>query len=154
MNQARKQMISSIIAAIFIFLFAYTAISKFTEFSKFMVVIRKSPLIGEMPRLVAWLVPIAELFTVALLFFNATRSLGFLYAFCLMLTFTVYIGYMLAFAPHLPCSCGGVLRKLSWSDHLFLNIALTMLAGWAYLLNRKSKPQFLNKEIVQTHLLQ
>jgi len=36
---------------------------------------------------------------------------------------------MIAFTPHLPCSCGGVIRELSWRDHLFFNVCFTVLAA-------------------------
>jgi hypothetical protein len=53
-----------------------------------------------------------------------------------MCIFTVYIGCMLLFAPDLPCSCGGIIRQLSWKQHLLLNLFLLVLAGIAVRVHR------------------
>jgi hypothetical protein len=95
-------------------------------------------LIDSKANIIGWLVPLAELAIVVLLFFISTRSLGLKASFTLMILFTFYIGYMLIFTPHLPCSCGGVLRQLSWKNHLIFNLGLTLLAGWGvWLMNKK-----------------
>jgi len=63
-----------------------------------------------------------------LLIFNTWRMIGLYASFFMMLSFTLYITLMLLFTKHLPCSCGGVLRKLSWPQHLILNIFFLILA--------------------------
>jgi len=35
---------------------------------------------------------------------------------------------MKAFVEKLPCSCGGVIAKLSWNQHLLLNLGFVLLA--------------------------
>lgn len=114
--------IASIIAAVFIFLFVYTALSKFLDFTKFTAVLASSPLIGSRKLWLAWSLPVTELFTAGLLFFPKTRRAGLYLSFFLMCLFTMYIAWMLLFAPHLPCSCGGIISKLTWKQHLLLNI--------------------------------
>jgi hypothetical protein len=63
--------------------------------------------------------------------------LGIYGAFGLMLIFTFYIAYMIGFAAQLPCSCGGVLKEMSWKQHLFFNIGFTLLSLAGILLQRK-----------------
>lgn len=48
-----------------------------------------------------------------------------------MTMFTAYIISILNFASYVPCSCGGVLEKLSWSEHLIFNAVFIVfgLAG-------------------------
>jgi putative oxidoreductase len=45
-----------------------------------------------------------------------------------MLLFTFYILYMLLFEKHLPCSCGGVLKEMTWKQHLVFNLFFTAIA--------------------------
>lgn len=117
------------IASIFIFLFTYTALSKFFDFKNFTNILGQSPLIGKVNILLGWALPLLELMTAVLLFFPKTRLSGLYASLFLMCVFTIYIGYMITFAPHLPCSCGGVIRQLTWKQHLLLNILLVSTAG-------------------------
>lgn len=117
-----------IISALFILLFVYTALSKFVEFGSFKGVLKKSPLIGDMSVLATWAIPTTELLIAALLFIPRTRLAGLYGSLGLMTMFTLYLGYMLAFTPKLPCSCGGVISQMTWTQHLIFNIFFTLLA--------------------------
>jgi hypothetical protein len=118
-----------ITAALLILLFAYTGISKLSEQRIFEYVISKSPLIGTWAPGLSWTIPIVELLTVILLFFPYTKLAGLWASLGLMLLFTGYIAYMLVFSSKLPCSCGGVLKKLTWIQHLEFNVLFTLLSG-------------------------
>jgi hypothetical protein len=135
-----------LIAALFIFLFIYTALSKFYDFKNFRMVLGQSPLIGKLNLLIAWLLPLSELITALLLFIPGTKLAGFYASLILMSVFTFYIGYMLLFSPHLPCSCGGVIRQLTWRQHLLFNIFFVIMAGLGirlYRSQRNHQPNFL-----------
>src|SRR5690606_36105991 len=57
-------------------------------------------------------------------------------SYVLMLFFSTYIYIILNYSPYVPCSCGGVLEKMGWSEHLIFNITFCALALIAlYLLN-------------------
>ncbi|WP_417857511.1 MauE/DoxX family redox-associated membrane protein, partial [Xanthomarina gelatinilytica] len=62
-------------------------------------------------------------------------------AFALMVMFTAYIVIILNFSDFIPCSCGGVLEKLSWTQHLIFNIAFIILAGVAVFLVPTHSPK-------------
>lgn len=133
-----------IIAALFILLFTYTAISKWVDGNIFYSTLTKSPLVRDWASIISWMLPAVELITVILLFIPAIRWAGLYLSLALMLIFTSYIAFMLFSSYDLPCSCGGVLKNLSWKDHLIMNIILTMLAALAVILEiRRWKP--LNK---------
>jgi hypothetical protein len=91
--------------------------------------IRRSDLIGEYASSVAIAVICAEGIISFLLFFIRTRIWGLLGSVLLLLAFTAYIAYMLISSKILPCSCGGIIQKLSWPGHLVFNIIFTILAG-------------------------
>lgn len=138
MRSPLKPTLISIIGSVFIFLFVYTAVSKLLAFTLFRLTLSKSPLIGSLAPVVAVGLPAVELAVAALLFFPATRRAGFWASLLLMIVFTAYIASLLLFAAHLPCSCGGVLKHLSWTEHLVLNGALTLMAFWGVLLVREA----------------
>jgi hypothetical protein len=124
-----------IVSALLLFLFLYTSISKLKDHHAFQVVLAKSPLLGTYSVLLSWAIPAVEIITSALLFIPATRKRGLQLSFTLMLFFTTYIAYMILFASNLPCSCGGVLQELSWTQHLVFNIIFLLLnifALWHY----------------------
>jgi len=123
-------------AALFILLFVYTASSKLMDLQRFRAVLDTSPLIGPYSKMVALLIPLTELITAALLVFPGTRKRGLVLSLILMVLFTLYLFYMILFTSHLPCSCGGVIQALSWSQHLALNITLTAMAAWAVFLHK------------------
>jgi putative oxidoreductase len=131
--------IVEIIAALFIILFIYTAINKFSAIPQFQNVLRQSPVIGNMAYPVSRIIPVSELIIVVLLFFPATRTAGIYCSIFLMTAFTIYLVYMLVFSPWLPCSCGGVLSKMSWKQHILFNISFILLALGAILIGRKHK---------------
>ncbi|MBH2005676.1 MAG: hypothetical protein I8H66_13405 [Sphingobacteriia bacterium] len=141
-----KKIFAYAVRLLFIFLFFYTASSKLLEARSFVLVLKQSPLIGNNAALVAWSVPTIELVTALFLVFPKTQKIGMLVSFCLMLLFTMYIGYMIIYTPHLPCTCGGVTRYLTWREHLCLNIALLILSGNAIYFQKREKAENLLKE--------
>ena len=128
---------TEIISAFFILLFVYTATSKLLTHKTFLISLNKSPLLSIASGFLSWTIPAIEIAISILLFVPRFRRTGLLFSFSLMTLFTVYIAYMLMTSSHLPCSCGGVISKLTWQQHLWLNVFLTMLAASAiYLSNR------------------
>jgi hypothetical protein len=73
-------------------------------------------------------VPLIELLVAVSLMFSKTRRVGLYGSFILMIIFTAYVGLLLSTVKHLPCTCGGVLRDMSWGQHLWFNIFFTILA--------------------------
>nr|WP_276834881.1 MauE/DoxX family redox-associated membrane protein [Chryseobacterium cucumeris] len=67
--------------------------------------------------------------------------MGLIGSFVLMLIFTGYIALLLSKSKNLPCSCGGILEKMSWNQHLYFNIGCVTLSAIALGLNLKySRP--------------
>ena len=123
------------VSLLLILLFVYAAASKLLDMEKFDVQTRQSPLLSSYTRLVIWLVPLTELVIVALLSAPSTRRIGLLLSCVLMNLFSGYISILLAFSPNVPCSCGGILEKMSWQQHLYFNLVfagLALMALWVY----------------------
>jgi putative oxidoreductase len=141
----KKATFIEIIAALFILLFVYTAISKFLSFTNFKTVLHLSPLLWGISHIVAWVIPIAEILISLFLFIPKSRLIGLYSSFILMAAFTLYIGYMLAFEPNRPCTCGGIISKMSWPQHLIFNIVFTFLAWIGIRLHKKQSKQIVEE---------
>lgn len=127
-----------IISALFILLFLYTAINKTLHIDSTSNVLKSTPGFREIAIPIAWGVVFAEYLVVILLFFPRTKKVGIYGSLILMAAFTLYIALMKFFLPNnLPCSCGGVISKMTWTQHLFFNIIFTTLALIALILERK-----------------
>lgn len=112
-----------------VFLFVYTASSKLMDMDSFLSALRNQPLPRFSIPVLVWLVPISELIIALFLLFDATRWWGLLGSFVLMLFFTIYIALVLLHVfQKVPCSCGGVIRQLSWRQHLVFNIFFLIVA--------------------------
>lgn len=118
----------------FALLFVYAAISKFLDFEQFQSQLGQSPLLGSYAHIVVWLIPFSELFIAALLFYKSTQRIALLAFYSLMVMFSVYILIILNFTAFIPCSCGGVLDDLGWTEHLIFNAGFVLLAVWALFL--------------------
>lgn len=146
-----KSRIVEIIYLLFVLLFVYAAVSKLLDFENFKVQLGQSPLLSAFASWVSWLVPIVELILALLLLFPRWRMIALFAAFSLMLMFTVYIFIILNYSSFVPCSCGGILEKLGWKEHLIFNIVFIILAAVGILIlaggvswtHRISKPAVL-----------
>lgn len=115
-------------AYFFILLFFYASISKILDFENFQVQIGQSPLLSAYAGIISYSVIIIELLIVVCLCFPSSRLLGLYASTALMSAFTVYIYLILNYSDFVPCSCGGILEKLGWKEHLIFN-AVCVVAG-------------------------
>ncbi|WP_209391080.1 MauE/DoxX family redox-associated membrane protein [Chryseobacterium sp. RR2-3-20] len=115
----------------FILLFCYAAISKTLDFENFQVQIGQSPLLSAYAGLISYLVIAIEMVTVLCLSFQRTRLFGLYAATSLMSAFTIYIYLILHYSDFVPCSCGGILEKMGWTEHLIFNIVCLVFGGIA-----------------------
>ena len=141
----RQILIPDIISGIVLLLFLYTSLSKLKDYELFKNVLTVSPLLKPVAGIIAWLLPVTEIVIVVLLFVPRMRSKGLYASFILISIFTIYLVYMVLFTPHLPCNCGGVLKSLTWPQHIFFNLFFILLSLTGILLykrdrNRRSSP--------------
>lgn len=130
---------ADIISGLLLLLFLYTSLSKLADYETFKNVLSASPLLKPAAGIIAWLLPVTELMIVVLLFIPAVRLKGLYASFILILLFTLYLIYMLSFTPNLPCNCGGVLKLLSWKQHIFFNLFFILLSLTGILLYKRNK---------------
>ncbi|MFV8374740.1 MauE/DoxX family redox-associated membrane protein [Flavobacterium sp. GSP11] len=124
------------------FLFTYAAISKIIDFENFRIQLGQSPLLSSFAALIAWTVPAFELLISGLLFCKRHRLKALLAAYALMVMFTSYIYIILNYSSYIPCSCGGILEKLGWTEHLIFNLLFIIMAGISIILLSKTKVMY------------
>jgi len=122
------------IAVLFVLLWAYAASSKLYELDKFHGQLAQSPLILTKSVYLKWLVPISEIGLAILLMFRKTRHWGIIGSTFLMACFSWYILAITNLSPFIPCSCGGILDRLSWDHHLVFNCSFVILGSIAILI--------------------
>ncbi len=139
LHQKYQLLFVQVTSYLYILLFVYASISKLLDFENFRVQLAQSPLLSAYAGLIAPLVILVELFIVLLLCLKGTRLIGLYGSFFLMVAFTVYIYLILNYSDFIPCSCGGIIEKLGWTEHLIFNTAFAVLALVAIVLTEKEK---------------
>ena len=108
----KKLIASDIISAALLLLFLYTAINKIIDHGIFKDALSQTPHLQHFAATIAWLLPVIEIGVSILLFIPSTRLKGLYASLILLILLTVYLIYMVLFAPTLPCNCGGVIQQL------------------------------------------
>ena len=134
-----KSNVIYIVALLHILLFTYAAASKILDFQNFQVQLGQSPLLSAFAVAVSYAVPIVEFILVMLLLFSRFRLIGLYGSFVLMTMFSAYIVIILNFSSFTPCSCGGILEKMSWTQHLIFNIVFVVISAIAIILHSKTR---------------
>ena len=134
----RRQLFLELIACLLIMLFLYASISKFLDFTRFINDMNNQPLPKLLTPFLVWTIPFLEIAISIALIFERSRLMGFYASLILMIQFTIYTGsVLLHFFHYVPCSCGGVIRKLTWNQHIVLNLFFVGLALTGIILQRK-----------------
>jgi hypothetical protein len=134
----RKFLFTDIVAVLFILLFVYAAASKATDYQSFRLQIGKSPVLTNFSNWVAWFIPSVEILIACMLSATQLRLFGFYASLTLMTMFSAYIIAITKFSDFIPCSCGGVLQKMTWNQHFIFNAIFILLAITAIFLEKTS----------------
>ncbi|TXF77796.1 DoxX family protein [Chryseobacterium sp.] len=145
----RKVLAVQIISYFFVLLFCYAAVSKMLDFENFQVQIGQSPLLSAYAGFVSYAVIAAELVIAGLLLYERTRLVGLYASFTLMVAFTVYIYLILNYSDFVPCSCGGILEKMGWTEHLIFNVGCVVLAAAGALVMEKDQAAGLRRPVLK-----
>lgn len=145
-----KKKIVEVISALLIILFLYAGLSKLFQQSIFHQQLMKSPYTNSMAGFLSWLMPLAEILIAGLLLFFKTRLIGLYLSLSIMIMFSLYIYFILNFSYYIPCSCGGVLQNMSWSQHLVFNVFFCLISFAGLLMqieitDRGDRIKFLSK---------
>lgn len=132
-----RKIIIEVICYFFAALFVYATVSKILEFDNFQAQLAQSVILGAYAGAVSYVILTAELAAALLLVIPKFRTAALISAFVLMASFTVYIFIILNFSLSIPCSCGGILERMSWKEHLVFNAICVLILAAGLLLYRK-----------------
>ena len=137
----KRKIIIEIISSLLILLFLYASVSRWLDFRLFIGEINNQPLPNWMTPYLVWSIPFIEVFIALALIFEKSRLPALYASVVLMLVFTIYsVAILLHAFKYIPCSCGGVIRKLTWPQHLVFNLFFVgiSLAG---IILKKQEPE-------------
>jgi hypothetical protein len=129
------------ICVFLIILWTYASFSKLLDYQTFSVQLGQSPLIGDLAPWVAFGIPVLEIILAVSLAFQKTRQKSLYASFILMTVFTTYIFVITNYSDYVPCSCGGILEKMTWATHFWFNIIVTAFIAFAIILSSSQKNQ-------------
>jgi uncharacterized membrane protein YphA (DoxX/SURF4 family) len=112
-------------------LFLYTAYVKITDHDRFLKGLTRVHLISGFAVFLSFAVPVVEILVALLLLIPQTAKTGLCSFIAVMSSFTVYIVSAMIWEKKLPCHCGGAIEKLSWSQHIWFNLAFISIAIFA-----------------------
>jgi uncharacterized membrane protein YphA (DoxX/SURF4 family) len=137
----KRTTIIGTIIYLYTILFLYTGISKLMEYDTFKESIADSPILSPVATPVALILPWLEFSLTAMIIIPKWRLKGLYASMILMSLFTIYTTAILLIDKDLPCSCGGIIQQLTWTQHLLFNSAFIVLAIWAIVLQKKEQKQ-------------
>jgi putative oxidoreductase len=136
----KRNLIIEVICSLLILLFVYTASSKLIALTTTYQEMNNQPFPNWMTPYLVWGISLLELAIASLLLFNRTKKAGLWSSLILMTLFTGYIGaILLRFFDRVPCSCGGVLKQLGWTNHLYFNLFFVAIAAIGLWLIKKER---------------
>lgn len=118
-----------LITALLILLFIYTAAAKLSNISKFESELMNQAIPKVWVPVLLWLIPLSEILVVLLLCIKENKKAGLYGSVLLMSVFTGYMGLVLLNVfSRVPCSCGGVLKHMSFGVHFVFNLFFLLLS--------------------------
>lgn len=112
-----------------VMLLVYAALSKLFLFDIYIYDLKRSPFIGDYASYLSLTLPTIELAVAIMLLFLRTRYWALWGALVLMIAFTIYVALIIGLVDSRPCTCGGLIRQLTWKQHLVFNIFYTGLVA-------------------------
>ncbi len=126
---AKPANLVELISCLLILLWVYASISKLIDNDRSQREMINQVFPNRIAVILAWAIPFIELLAACLLISLRTRLLGLYASVILLVSFTVYIGLVMTHVfGRIPCSCGGIISKMSWGQHLVFNLAFLALA--------------------------
>lgn len=133
----RRNLVTTAASSLMILLFLYASTSKYWDFSSFQRAMHNQPLPYWFATILIWIIPVIEIAIAVMIFMPKTNMKGIYASFILMSLFTIYIiAGLLHIFTRVPCTCGGVIKNLTWSEHLLFNLFFVLLTLWAILENK------------------
>jgi uncharacterized membrane protein YphA (DoxX/SURF4 family) len=129
----KRAALIDVIVTLIVCMYLYASSSKYFDFPAFQRAMHNQPFPSWFSTSLTWFIPPVEIAVTILLLFGKSRKTGFLASTVLMGLFTIYVAaILLHLFPRVPCSCGGIIRLLTWNQHLLFNVFFLIISfiGW------------------------
>ncbi|WP_403000865.1 MauE/DoxX family redox-associated membrane protein [Pedobacter suwonensis] len=127
-------------------LWSYAVFAKLADLQLYQRQMEEQPFSNVITIALTYLIPTLELISATLLILNRHR-LGLWISLSLLLGFTIYIILILSHVfPKVPCSCGGLISKMSWKNHLYFNLLLISINVLCLVHTEKRERRLTGKE--------
>lgn len=134
----KRKFFVELISFLLMSLFLYAAFSRWFAFWEFKNEIDNQPYSNRLTPWIIYSIPPIEVLITLTLMFERTRKTGLYASLILMSIFSLYtIAVLLKLFAYVPCSCGGIIKHLSWSQHLFLNLFMVAISIAGIVLSKK-----------------
>ncbi len=135
----KKKILTEVAASLLVLLFLYASLSQWLDFKTFTGNINNQPLPNSLTPFIKWAMPVLELLIAAGLIFERTRRKALLASLVYLSVLTIYIVLILLNVfGWVPCSCSGLIKVLSWEQHLWFNLFFIVVALIGFLLGKNS----------------
>lgn len=136
----KKEILTEMMIMALVILFLYTSTSKYFDFAAFKRAMYNQPFPHGLSAFLIWVLPPAEILVAVGLMIERFRTLALYVFLALMVLFTGYIALILLHIfPRVPCSCGGGLQSLGWTQHLLFNIIFIALTIGAIVFRKQGR---------------
>ena len=140
-----RKVILEVICSLLMLLFLYASVTKLLDLQTFRHDMLNQPFPKWFAHILVWWVPTLEIALTIGLVIEGTRRYALWGSLILMFLFTLYTSLALAHAfRYVPCSCGGIIKRLNWRQHFALNLAFTVLAFSGIRLHKKTQQRSSN----------
>lgn len=141
----KKQLLSDLIALMFIVLFVYAGWIKLLDHHMFRNQLTAFDYINSFAGFLAWAVPLIHLGLALLFIWPSMRLWALGGTFILLLTYSIYIILILYRGVNVPCACSGLFKFTSWIEQLVMNCVFLAGAstGIIFETNPKQRQSFL-----------
>lgn len=131
---------SELMTALLVLLWVYAALVKLLDPSLTLSQMRNQVFPIWMANFLAFAVPILEMCIALLLLTQRYRKQGLWLSAGLLFIFTIYIVLIkLSVFGRIPCSCGGIISRMSWSQHLLFNVFFLALSLSTIIIHQKER---------------
>jgi len=125
----KNKIIITIISSSLTLFFIYVGVSKYSDFSRFIYDMHNQPIPKQLSNSIIWLLPPLEILIAIFLLLDKTVLIGLYTSVFTMIVFTLYSAAVLAkYFENIPCSCGGIIRGLTWKQQLFLTSFICLIS--------------------------
>jgi len=136
----RRLVIIELAVSLLILLWVYTAVSKLLTFDSYQSQMYHQPIPHALASILICSLPTFEILTAVLLILPKLKFWGLLSSIILMTVFSVYVALVtLHVFDRMPCSCGGLLKNMSWTGHLLFNLFFLLLSFITIILHNRER---------------